>query len=115
VRLKNTYPMPLVNLRVYREQIASVARTTPFAMAGYAINVAIAFAAFSGNIPHWPLTTWVLCSLGICVTIGFRALRPMRLKSKERTCSAANSLLVGVIWAGAGGGGGGGGGGGICC
>jgi signal transduction histidine kinase/ActR/RegA family two-component response regulator len=91
--------MPLVNLRVYREQIASVARTTPFAMVGYAINVAIAFAAFSGNIPHWPLTTWVLCSLGICGTIGLRALRPMRSRYKEGKCSAVNSLLFAVVLA----------------
>jgi signal transduction histidine kinase/CheY-like chemotaxis protein len=84
---------------VYREQIASVARTTPFAMAGYAINVSIAFAAFSGNIPHWPLITWALCSLGICGIIGFRVLRPARARYKEGKCSASSSLLFAVVLA----------------
>lgn len=96
--------MRLIKLPVYREQIASIARTTPFAMVGYAINIVIAFIAFTDAIPRSWLIFWAACSLAICGTIGLRAL-PTKAEPKSKRGNVRNAnisliyaLLLALPW-----------------
>lgn len=59
---------------VHREQIASIARATPAAMAGYAINVLLATIAFNGSARWQSLLLWTILSLSICGYVGLRSL-----------------------------------------
>lgn len=96
--------MRLIRLPVYREQIASIARTTPFAMLGYAINIVIAFIAFTDAVPFGWLMLWAGCSLAICGMIGLRALfKKPESKSKRGNVRNANisfvyALLLALPW-----------------
>lgn len=89
----------------HREQLASIARATPPAMAGYAVNVALATIAFRDLIP-WPkLALWTLCALAICGYVGARSLRsrpqivslPNTAKTSRRP--TRNALLFAVLLA----------------
>lgn len=86
--------MQLVRLPVYREQIASVVRTTPLAMAGYAVNILIAIVAFAGVIPQDWLTLWAVCSLLLCAVIGWRALPVRQPKGRRGNIRDAGASLV---------------------
>ncbi len=57
--------MRFIRLPVYKEQMSSIARTTSFAMVGYAINTIIACIAFDGAIPATWLLIWAICSLAV--------------------------------------------------
>jgi len=84
-----------IRLPVYKEQIASIARMTSFAMVGYAINVIIAFVAFIDFIPFDWLAIWAICTLAVCGGIGLRALpRKVESKSKRMNVRNANAALV---------------------
>jgi hypothetical protein len=50
---------------VHRDRLAAIARTTPAAMAGYAINVGIAVCAFYRVGPRWELYSWAAVSLAL--------------------------------------------------
>ncbi|MBN9291668.1 MAG: GGDEF-domain containing protein, partial [Hyphomicrobium denitrificans] len=87
--------MHLIRLRVYKEQMTSIARTTTFAMIGYAINAVIAFIAFVGAVPFGWLLVWTICSLTICTGIGLQTYaRKFETKSKRRNVHSANIALV---------------------
>src|SRR5690242_8239142 len=66
---------------VHRDRIAAIARTTPAAMAGYAINIGIAVCAFYGVGPRWELYSWAAVSLALSGYVGWRALRPRAQQS----------------------------------
>jgi diguanylate cyclase (GGDEF)-like protein len=90
---------------VHKEQLASIARATPAAMAGYAINVLLATIAFSDLI-RWPaLLLWTLFALAICSFVGIRSLRNRanhRTSANGRNTSrrpARNALLFSVLLA----------------
>jgi len=101
-------PNCLSLIRVHRDQLASLARATPPAMAGYAINVAIAVFAFRSEIPHIQLAAWAMFALAICATVAFRALRRRHVEPerpagrtplKDARSAWLFGLLLGLPWA----------------
>lgn|GEM_PF-3407233 len=87
--------MRLIRLPVYKEQMSSIARTTSFAMVGYAINTIIAYIAFDGAIPTTWLLTWAICSFAVCIGIGLQTLAgKSEHKWKQRNVRNANIALV---------------------
>jgi signal transduction histidine kinase/CheY-like chemotaxis protein len=87
--------MRLIRLPVYKEQMSSIARTTSFAMVGYAINTIIACIAFDGAIPATWLLIWAICSLAVCSGIALQTLaRKSEQKWKQRNVRNANIALV---------------------
>lgn len=96
--------------RAHRDQLASLARATPAAMAGYAVNVAIAVIAFHGLVPGIELAAWAAASLIICSSVGIRSIRRRKLKRQSpapepgpplRDAKSAwlLGLLLGLPWA----------------
>lgn len=71
---------------VHKEQLASIARATPAAMAGYAINVLLAAIAFRDLIAWQNLMLWTVVAIAIC---GYVGIRSVRSRSKRRP--SANS------------------------
>jgi signal transduction histidine kinase/ActR/RegA family two-component response regulator len=63
-------------------------------MVGYAINIAIAFIAFTGTIPSKWMIPWTVCSLGVCALIGLRALPKGRSRTKRGNIRNANASLI---------------------
>jgi diguanylate cyclase (GGDEF)-like protein len=84
--------------RVHRDQLASLARATPTAMAGYAINVVIAIVAFRGLIPGVELAAWAVASLAICSFIGLRSVT-RSLRTRQSEASKPGSPLRDGRWA----------------
>lgn len=84
--------------RVHRDQLASLARATPTAMAGYAINVVIAVVAFRGLIPGVELAAWAVASLAICSFIGLRSVT-RSLRTRQSEASKQGSPLRDGRWA----------------
>ena len=84
--------------RVHRDQLASLARATPTAMAGYAINVVIAVIAFRGLIPGVELAAWAVASLAICSFIGLRSVT-RSLRTRQPEASKPGSPLRDGRWA----------------
>lgn len=84
--------------RVHRDQLASLARATPTAMAGYAINVVIAVVAFRGLIPGVELAAWAVASLAICSFIGLRSVT-RSLRTRQSESSKQGSPLRDGRWA----------------
>jgi diguanylate cyclase (GGDEF)-like protein len=89
----------------HKEQLASIARATPPAMIGYAVNVALAAIAFHDSIPPGSLALWTTGALAIC---GFVGIRSIRSGSRARAVSALsrttrrpvrNALLFSVLLA----------------
>jgi diguanylate cyclase (GGDEF)-like protein len=72
--------------RTHREQLAGLARATPAAMAGYAINTTIAVWAFYTAIPNFELLFWAATSYVVSGVVGWRALR-----ARPQKPSSANS------------------------
>ncbi|MBS0250027.1 MAG: EAL domain-containing protein [Proteobacteria bacterium] len=60
---------------VHKEQLASIARATPAAMAGYAVNVLLAAIAFRGLIALPKLVLWTIVAITICAYVGIRSVR----------------------------------------
>ncbi|MBY0558670.1 ATP-binding protein [Hyphomicrobium sp.] len=92
----------MTKLRLHRDQLAAVARVTPYAMAGYGVNVALAAAAFWNTFPAHHLFLWLLFSFAVCGLAGVRSLP--RTASKQRhnadtTRSARNALVFAVLLA----------------
>jgi diguanylate cyclase (GGDEF)-like protein len=101
---------------VHKEQLASIARATPAAMIGYAINVLLATLAFSQLLPLGQLLTWTLCSLAVCGYVALRALcrrhaarmkdhgspafRPARRLLLFSVLLALPWSVLGTLWAG---------------
>lgn len=85
-------------IRVHRDQLASLARATPTAMAGYAINVVIAVVAFRGLIPGVELAAWAVASLAICSFIGLRSVT-RSLRTRQSEASKPGSPLRDGRWA----------------
>jgi diguanylate cyclase (GGDEF)-like protein len=92
---------------VHRDQLASLARATPSAMAGYAINVAFAVFAFRNEIPHLELAAWALFALAVCAAVGVRSIRPQHRKSphpaartplKDARSAWLFGFLLGLPW-----------------
>jgi diguanylate cyclase (GGDEF)-like protein len=86
-------------VQVHREQLASVARATPAAMAGYAVNTALAIGAFAGVIPDAQLALWAIYSLGISAFIGIRAVRVRRRTNDRDEGSPLRSARSALIFA----------------
>jgi len=96
--------------RAHRDQLASLARATPAAMAGYASNVVIAVIAFRGLVPGVELAAWAVVSLAFCsfiaIRCGTRGLRKRQSPTRE-SCSPVRDakwallfgLLLGLPWA----------------
>lgn len=84
--------------RVHRDQLASLARATPTAMAGFAINVVIAVVAFRGLIPGVELAAWAVASLAICSFIGLRSVT-RSLRTRQPEASKPGSPLRDGRWA----------------
>jgi hypothetical protein len=86
---------------VHRDQLASLARATPAAMAGYGVNVIVAVAAFQNVIPAAPLLVWAALALGLCAYVGARSLRarPGRREPEQGwpLRSARNACLFGLL------------------
>ena len=61
--------------RTHREQLASLARATPAAMAGYAINTSIGVWAFYTAIPNFELLLWATTAYIVSGVVGWRAVR----------------------------------------
>ncbi|AGK58295.1 diguanylate cyclase/phosphodiesterase [Hyphomicrobium denitrificans 1NES1] len=96
--------------RVHLDQLASLARATPAAMAGYAVNVVIAVIAFHGLVPGAELAAWAAMSLAICSFVGIRSIRRGFLKRqspapgpesplRDAKCALLFGLLLGLPWA----------------
>ncbi|HET6389251.1 ATP-binding protein [Hyphomicrobium sp.] len=89
-------------LRVHRDQLVAVARVTPYAMLGYAVNVGLAAAAFWDRGPRNHLLVWILFSLAICGIVGIRSLRRAmspQISSPDQMRSARSALLFAVLLA----------------
>ena len=88
---------------VHRDQLASLARATPAAMVGYAVNTAIAIFEFHGVIPDAQLFAWAACSFGLSAYVGVRAarIRPTAFDAAKGSPvrSARKALLFGVLLA----------------
>jgi diguanylate cyclase (GGDEF)-like protein len=96
--------------RAHRDQLASLARATPVAMAGYVANVAIAVLAFHGLVPGIELAVWAAASFAICATVGIRSIRRSKLKRESPAPEPGSplrdaknawlfGLLLGLPWA----------------
>lgn len=96
--------------RAHRDQLASLARATPAAMAGYAVNVAIAVLAFHSLIPGVELAVWAAASFAICSTVGIRSMRRSKVKRQSSATEVGSplrdakkawlfGLLLGLPWA----------------
>lgn len=94
--------------RVHRDQLASLARATPAAMAGYALNVVLAVLAFYRHASGPELAAWAAAALAICSFVGFRSIRRRRTHRRirppdTRLRSAMGAyvfaLLLGLPWA----------------
>ncbi|WP_290986154.1 EAL domain-containing protein [Hyphomicrobium sp.] len=72
---------------VHKEQLASIARATPTAMTGYAINVVLAALAFRQLVPTAHLLMWTLGSLAVCGYVGLRSLYRLRATQKKTSVS----------------------------
>ncbi len=88
----------------HRDQLASIARATPAAMIGYAINVVLAVLAFRNVIAAPKLGLWAVASLAICGTVFVRSLRSgQRRRERSETVgphrSTRNALLYAVLLA----------------
>jgi signal transduction histidine kinase/CheY-like chemotaxis protein len=74
-------------------------------MIGYAVNIAIAYIAFSDFLPSDWLLIWAVCSLAICGAIGLRAFpRTSEAKSKRMNVRNGNlailyAVLLALPWA----------------
>ncbi|CAA2142067.1 ATP-binding protein [Hyphomicrobium sp. ghe19] len=92
----------MTKLRLHRDQLAAVARVTPYAMAGYGVNVALAAAAFWNTFPAHHLLLWLLFSFSVCGFVGLRSLprAPSRPRQNvDTTRSARNALVFAVLLA----------------
>jgi len=94
--------------RVHRDQLASLARATPAAMAGYALNVVLAILAFYRHASGPELAVWAATALAICSFVGFRSIRRRRTGRRirppdTRLRSALGAyvfaILLGLPWA----------------
>jgi diguanylate cyclase (GGDEF)-like protein len=91
---------------VHRDQLASLARTTPAAMIGYGVNILVVMAAFRGVVPDAALLTWGISALALCAWVGFRSLRRRPVKAISQAQSPMRSarsawvlgLLLGLPW-----------------
>jgi diguanylate cyclase (GGDEF)-like protein len=95
-----------ISFAVHREQLASIARATPAAMMGYAINVSLATLAFHNTIPPAELALWTILSLAIASYVGVRSLqrsaRPARQptdRNRSDLRSPRNLMLFSVLLA----------------
>ncbi|WP_052699226.1 ATP-binding protein [Hyphomicrobium sp. 99] len=89
-------------MRVHRDQLSAVARVTPYAMAGYGINVVLATAAFWNSIPARDLFLWFLFSLTVCGIVGLRSLHRSptpRGQNSSELRSARNALVFAILLA----------------
>lgn len=86
-----SFPWPDLT-HVHRDQLASIARATPAAMAGYAVNAAIAVIAFHGSLPTIELAIWAACSLAMCTWVGIRSLRHRNLKPHSELLEPTSAL-----------------------
>ena len=84
--------------RVHRDQLASLARATPAAMVGYALNVVIAVVAFRGLVPGVELAAWAIVSLAICAFIGVRCVTRV-LRKRQASARESSSPLRDARWA----------------
>jgi diguanylate cyclase (GGDEF)-like protein len=94
--------MPFGLLHVRTEQLAALGRATPAAMLGYAINIIIALWALFGILPNGVLGTWAAFASGVCVSIGWRALRAgdrLRSTSLKGPRKTAKPLFFAVLLA----------------
>jgi diguanylate cyclase (GGDEF)-like protein len=87
----------------HRDQLASLARATPAAMAGYAVNTTVAIGAFWGVIPGPALFVWAACAFALCAFVGLRAVRVRRRGISDRAGSPTrrtrSALLFGLLLA----------------
>jgi len=90
--------------RAHRDQLASLARTTPAAMAGYGLNIVIAVIAFRGLLPGVELAAWAVVSLGLCSFVGVRSVtrslrrrEPLAPELGSPLCDAKFALLFGLL------------------
>jgi signal transduction histidine kinase/FixJ family two-component response regulator len=95
--------LQIPSLKLDREQLVAVARATPYAMLGYAINVVLATVAFWNRIPALELYLWTGLSLVICGAVGFREFRKSgssRLPGETRNSEAVLicSVLLALPW-----------------
>jgi len=105
--LANTSMREMLNLRVDREQLVALARATPFAMLGYAVNVMLACVAFWDDIQFTQLSFWVAFALLVCGGVALRAIvrRPHNARSdvgvrktRDATPALVVSLLLALPW-----------------
>lgn len=92
----------MTKLRLHRDQLSAVARVTPYAMAGYGVNVALAAVAFWNAFPDQHLFPWAFFSLTICGIVALRSLRRApsnRRHHSDETRSARNALLFAILLA----------------
>lgn len=97
----------MFNLRVDREQLVALARATPFAMLGYAVNVMLACVAFWDDIQFSQLSFWAAFALLVCGGVALRAIvrRPRNYrgdvgvrKTRDATPALIASLLLALPW-----------------
>ncbi len=101
----------------HRDQLASIARATPAAMVGYAINVVLAVLAFRDVLSAPKLAAWTVGSLAVCAIVFFRSVgssnrrRPGSSATGNPRRRVRNALLfsfllalpwscLGIEWAG---------------
>src|SRR3569833_101546 len=87
---------------VARDQLASVARSTPFAMLGYAFNTTLSVFAFHDVIPRAELIAWASYAYGISGFVAWRVMRkrPLpRQTSRPELRSAIPALVFAVLLA----------------
>jgi len=92
------------NPTIDREQLVAVARATPYAMLGHAINVLLATIAFWDRIPAIELCLWTGLSLLICSAVAIRQFgKSNSTRSPGETRNAwaalAFSMLLALPWA----------------
>lgn len=88
----------MTSLRLHRDQLAAVARVTPYAMAGYGVNLALAAAAFWNTFPAHQLFLWLLFSFAICGFVGLRSL-PRAPSSRRHDVNAPRSARNALVFA----------------
>jgi len=92
----------MTKFRLHRDQLSAVARVTPYAMAGYGVNVALATAAFWNTIPVRDLLLWALLSLTACGLVAVRSFHRTpapRDPNPDELRSARNALIFAVLLA----------------
>ncbi len=92
----------MTKFRLHRDQLSAVARVTPYAMAGYGVNVALATAAFWNTIPVRYLLLWALLSLTACGLVAVRSFHrtpTTRDQNPDELRSARNALIFAVLLA----------------